>query len=85
MNIYADKLNAAVWRVWAREMKSSKQVIGKLKENNMKYNDYMSKVQICAERMKTLRKEHGLTMNELAEERRGVKYGLRNCKKDVRN
>lgn len=34
----------------------------------MKYNDYMSKVQICAERMKTLRKEHGLTMNELAEE-----------------
>lgn len=28
----------------------------------------MSKVQICAERMKTLRKEHGLTMNELAEE-----------------
>lgn len=34
----------------------------------MKYSDYMSKVQICAERMKTLRKEHGLTMNELAEE-----------------
>ena len=34
----------------------------------MKYNDYMSKVQICAERMKTLREERGLTMDELAEE-----------------
>lgn len=34
----------------------------------MEYNDYMSKVQICAERMKTLREERGLTMNELAEE-----------------
>lgn len=34
----------------------------------MKYNDYMSKVQTCAERMKTLREERGLTMDELAEE-----------------
>ena len=34
----------------------------------MKYSDYMSKVQICAERMKTLREERGLTMDELAEE-----------------
>lgn len=32
MNIYADKQNAAVRRVWAREMKPSKQVTGKLKE-----------------------------------------------------
>ena len=68
MNIYADKLNAAAHRVWACETKPSKQVTGKLKENNMKYSDYMSKVQISAERMKTLREEHGLTMNELAEE-----------------
>lgn len=34
----------------------------------MEYNDYMSKVQICAERMKRLREERGLTMDELAEE-----------------
>lgn len=34
----------------------------------MNYNDYMSKVQICAERMKRLREERGLTMDELAEE-----------------
>lgn len=34
----------------------------------MKYSDYMSKVQICSERMKMLREERGLTMNELAEE-----------------
>ena len=33
MNIYADKLNAAVRHVWARETKPSKQVTGKLKEN----------------------------------------------------
>ena len=38
------------------------------KESNMKYNDYMSKVQICAERMKTLREGRGLTINELAKE-----------------
>ena len=34
----------------------------------MKYNDYMSKVLICAERMKTLREERGLTLREMAEE-----------------
>lgn len=34
----------------------------------MKYIDYMSKVQICAERMKMLREERGLTMDELAKE-----------------
>lgn len=34
----------------------------------MKYSDYMSKTQICAERMKRLREERGLTMDELAEE-----------------
>ena len=64
MNIYAEnktRLCGACGRV--RRSRASK-----LKESNMKYNDYMSKVQICAERMKTLRKEHGLTMNELAEE-----------------
>lgn len=40
----------------------------------MKYNDYMSKVQTCAERMKTLREERGLTMDELAE-----KVGMSPC------
>lgn len=34
----------------------------------MEYNDYMAKTQICAGRMKALREERGLTMNELAEE-----------------
>lgn len=37
-------------RVCAREMKTSKQVTGKLKENNMKYSDYMLKTKTCAER-----------------------------------
>ena len=40
----------------------------------MKYSDYMSKVQICAERMKTLREERGLTMDELA-----VEIGMSPC------
>lgn len=34
----------------------------------MDYNEDMSKTQICAERMKTLRQERGLTMEELADE-----------------
>lgn len=34
----------------------------------MEHNDCMLKTKICAERMKTLREERGLTMNELAEE-----------------
>ena len=34
----------------------------------MEYNDYMLKAKTCAERMKTLREERGLTMDELAEE-----------------
>lgn len=34
----------------------------------MEYNDYMLKTKTCAERMKTLREERGLTMDELAEE-----------------
>lgn len=34
----------------------------------MNYDEYMSKTQICAERMKTLRQERGLTMEELADE-----------------
>lgn len=34
----------------------------------MKYDEYMSKTQICAERMKKLRQERGLTMEELADE-----------------
>ena len=40
----------------------------------MEYNDYMLKTQICAERMKTLREERGLTMDELAE-----KVGMSPC------
>ena len=34
----------------------------------MEYNDYILKTKTCAERMKTLREERGLTMDELAEE-----------------
>lgn len=34
----------------------------------MKYNDYMLKTKTCAERMKTLREERGLTLREMAEE-----------------
>lgn len=34
----------------------------------MEHNDYMLEMETCAERMKTLREERGLTMNELAEE-----------------
>lgn len=34
----------------------------------MEYNDYMLKTKTCAERMKRLREERGLTMDELAEE-----------------
>lgn len=34
----------------------------------MDYNEYMSKTQICAERMRTLRQGLGLTMEELADE-----------------
>lgn len=34
----------------------------------MDYNEYMSKTQICAERMKKLRQVGGLTMEELADE-----------------
>lgn len=34
----------------------------------MEYNDYMLKTKTCAERMKTLREERGLTMDELAKE-----------------
>lgn len=34
----------------------------------MEYNDYMLKTKICAERMKTLREERGLTLREMAEE-----------------
>lgn len=34
----------------------------------MEHNDYMLKTKTCAERMKTLRQERGLTMEELADE-----------------
>lgn len=34
----------------------------------MNYEEYMSKTQICAGRMKKLRQERGLTMEELADE-----------------
>lgn len=34
----------------------------------MDYNEYMSKTQICAERMKKLRRSAGLAMEELADE-----------------
>lgn len=34
----------------------------------MEHNDYMLETKTCAERMKKLRQERGLTMEELAEE-----------------